>query len=108
MKEDKKKICKICGKEWKYKLQVEYKDDGTEICKHDDACKESEIELKRHQNYDLSMEAVRMAGEYQRQEALNNPTTIVRDNKTGKTEQISERVLDSIRNKVQDEEAFQE
>jgi hypothetical protein len=54
------------------------------------------------------MEAVRMAGEYQRQEALNNPTTIVRDNKTGKTEQISERVLDSIRNKVQDEEAFQE
>jgi len=30
-----KKICSVCGKPWKYKLEGGYRPDGTRWCRHD-------------------------------------------------------------------------
>lgn len=111
MKSKKKEnICEICGKPYEYALSVSII-DGVKTCKHDSDVKKNSLSLKRHTNYDLSAEALKLAA-FQKQITTEvNPEVEVKSyqkGSEGRTEKIPKKVIDSIIEKVKDEEALQE
>jgi len=101
MSEDKQKlICPICHKPYEFALRT-WRDDKGWHCEHDNPSPRSKIEVRRHQNYDASMEAVRMANRMKAQEG-NEEVSIIstQDGSKGRMEKIPKKVVESIKEKV--------
>ena len=99
-----KNICPICHKEYEYQLRVSVV-DGKTTCLHDSKIPTDKTRLKRHENYDVSMMALKMAAEQKRMdmEMGVNKMEVVRSYQKGsfgKTEMLPQKVIDSIREKV--------
>jgi len=103
-----KNICDVCGKEYEYALSVSII-NGVKKCKHDSDVQPNKTELKRHANYESSLEALKMAN-LARQENPIEEISVISSQKgsSGKTERIPKKVVDSILEKVKNEEALQE
>ena len=99
-----KNICPICHKEYEYQLRVSVV-DGKTTCLHDSKVPTNKTRLKRHENYDVSMMALKMAAEQKRMDlemGVNKeiPITSYQKGSEGKTAMLPEKVVRSIEQKV--------
>jgi hypothetical protein len=95
-------ICPICGKTYLYALTVHY-DKGKRWCEHDKIATENH---QKNVNVDASKMAIEMATkqkEVDRQNGLDRMVAVRSEQKGknfGQTEQIPERVIKSLEEKV--------
>jgi len=99
-------ICPICNKSYEFALHTWQDKNKKWYCEHDktDTGRKG-ISLKRHQNYDQSMMALKMATEQKRMDmemglSKEVPVTSYQQGSAGKTEMIPEKVIKSLEEKI--------
>jgi len=106
-----KLICPICKKEYQYASKTWQEKDKTWKCCHDDDVLSSQdkVAIKRHQNADLSHEALKMAAEQKRRDTEIGEgkeitvTSVQPDRTLGSSFRVPEKVVESIKKKVEAE-----
>ena len=99
-------ICPIRNKSYEFALHIWQDENKNWYCEHDKAdTGRKGISLKRHENYDASMMALKMAAEQKRMDlemgvGKEVPVQSYQKGSFGKTEMLPQKVIDSIREKV--------
>ena len=107
-----KNICPVCLRPYEYQLRVSVV-DGKTTCLHDSEVPTSKTRLKRHENYDASIMALKMAAEQKRMDmemgvGKEVPVQSYQKGSFGKTEMLPEKVIKSIEEKVASSPELQE
>ena len=100
-----KLICPICNKEYTYALKTWQDNEKKWHCSHDDISKHDKERIKRHRNYDESNMALKLAAEAKDRDNQTGEGKMVtvksnQDGSAGKVEQVPEKVIKSIEEKV--------
>jgi len=99
-----KNICPVCLRPYEYQLRVSVV-DGKTTCLHDSKIPTNKTRLKRHENYDASMMALKMAAEQKRMDlemGVNKEVSVQSYQKGsfGKTEMLPQKVIESLEKKI--------
>ena len=99
-------ICPICNKSYEFALHTWQDENKKWYCEHDKAdTGRKGISLKRHENYDASMMALKMAVEQKRMDlemGVNKevPVQSYQKGSFGKTEMLPQKVIESLEKKI--------